>query len=1105
MRFAVLGPLEVSGDRGPLPLGGRKQRLLLAALLLADGAAVSRDRLIDVLWGEAVPPSAAESLDTYVYRLRKLLGHDRLLRDAGGYRLRVEPGELDAERFEQLVARAGDAADGGDQAAAAAELSEALELWRGPIAAELLDNGSGVPQAQRLEEMRLSALESRVEAQLALGAGKELVPQLEQFVAEHPLRERLIGGLMLALYRAGRQTEALEVFQRARARLTEELGLEPGPGLHELQRRILQHDPTLGSPTFATRGGSRHRSSRLVAVGLVTAAVLAGVLALGSATDGRRPALPRGANGVVAISLSGDSLASATELTGTPVAISGGYGSVWAAEPGAGEVSRLDPVSGVVVDQVPVGGDPGSIVSGGGAIWVASSVAATVTRIDPTTETVTQTIQLPGANPGAIAYGAGRVWVADATARELFEIDPATDMLQRAVPLGLQPSALLVAGDAIWVAGYSNASVEKLDLASGRVLGRVHVGDGPAALAWQQGAVWVANRLDATVSRIDPRILAVSSTIPVESGPTALAADAGSVWVADEYSGTVERIDAMHDRVAAKYAVAASPVSLAVSAKLLSVGVAADGESHQGGTLVIVTPSVAGEGAGLTSSLIDPAIYSGADPPAFTGLSYDSLVTFQKSPGTDGLRLVPDLAVSIPTPTDAGETYTFRIRPGIRYSDGQPLRAEDFRRGIERLFRVRSIYSALFAGIDGAGACAQRPGSCDLSRGIETKNAAGTVAFHLVAPDPEFLFKLTEEAYAAPIPPGTPDREPASRTVAGTGPYQIAAVSNTHVRFARNPYFREWSHAAQPAGNPDRIVWRSVASVQAGVSDTERGHADWFWGQVPAAQYQQLELQDPAQVHSNPQFAVEFIPFNTHRPPFNDVRVRRALNYAIDRNAIARLYGGPSFAAPTCQTIAPGLPGYARYCPYTLDPRGTGTYTGPNLTAALRLVRESGTRGERVDIWGSPDYGFIPPATTGYVAGVLRSLGYNVHVHLVPITSVNPQLNRRIQISVIGDWLASWPDPSAYLPAFFGCRGSNGNGYYCNPGLDRQMQRAERLELTDPGQAQAIWQSVDRRLTDAAVWVPTVTVRDVELTSSRLHNYQYSPVWGFLADQSWLK
>jgi peptide/nickel transport system substrate-binding protein len=184
---------------------------------------------------------------------------------------------------------------------------------------------------------------------------------------------------------------------------------------------------------------------------------------------------------------------------------------------------------------------------------------------------------------------------------------------------------------------------------------------------------------------------------------------------------------------------------------------------------VIVTPAVAGEGAGLTSSSVDPAVYSSANPPAFTGLTYDSLVTFQHSPGTDGLLLVPDLALVIPTATatDDCETYAFRIRPGIRYSDAQKLRAEDFRRGIERLFMVRSIYSALFAGIDGAAACAQRPARCDLSRGIETNDAAGTVVFHLVAPDPEFLFKLTEQAYAAPKPPGTPDREPASRAVPG--------------------------------------------------------------------------------------------------------------------------------------------------------------------------------------------------------------------------------------------------------------------------------------------------------------------------------------------------
>ncbi len=537
----------------------------------------------------------------------------------------------------------------------------------------------------------------------------------------------------------------------------------------------------------------------------------------------------------------------------------------------------------------------------------------------------------------------------------------------------------------------------------------------------------------------------------------------------------------------------------------LWVGVSAGEASHRGGTLTIATqmdPVSAGAGPSRTP---DPASYNEAFAPQYMGLAYDGLVTFDHSDGTAGTQLVPDLAVSLPRPTGGGVTYTFNIRPGLRYSDGRPVVAGDFRRAIERLFAVHSPGAPFFVELRGGPACARAPETCDLSGGISTDDARGTVRFHLLRPDPDFLFKLTVQEFAAPIPAGTPDHEPPGIAVPGTGPYRISDAGPRQVRFTRNRYFREWSHAAQPAGNPAQVVWRRMSSADAAVSSVQRGDADWFFGLIPPDRYRNLALTVPSQLHASPTYGVEFIPLNTHLAPFNDVRVRRAVNFAIDRGHIAKLYGGRAFARPLCQPLAPGLPGYRRYCPYTREPAASGTWSGPNLSRARALVAASGTRGETIDVWGSPDEGYVPPSVPRYVAALLRSLGYRVRLHMVPFASISPAMRRHFQLSVDGDWLAEYPAASAYLPQFFGCGGGTSNGYVCEPPVDRAMSDASRLELDAPRAADTAWAQIDRRLTDDALWVPTVSEHQIEVTSARLRNYEYNPVWGFLADQVWLR
>jgi DNA-binding SARP family transcriptional activator len=242
--FRILGPLEVEGDDGPLALGGQKQRAVLALLLLDAGCVVSTDRLIDALWGESPPRTAVTSLQNFVVQLRKTLGAETLLTRPPGYALRVESDRIDLERFRQLC----EEARGRPAAERAKALRAALGLWRGQPLAEFRFESWAETEIARLEELRLATIEDQLEAQLQAGRDAELVGELHALVAEHPLRERLRGHLMLALYRSGRQAEALEVYQDARRRVVDELGIEPGPALQQLNGAILRQEASLERP-----------------------------------------------------------------------------------------------------------------------------------------------------------------------------------------------------------------------------------------------------------------------------------------------------------------------------------------------------------------------------------------------------------------------------------------------------------------------------------------------------------------------------------------------------------------------------------------------------------------------------------------------------------------------------------------------------------------------------------------------------------------------------------------------------------------------------------------------------------------------------------------
>jgi DNA-binding SARP family transcriptional activator len=249
MEFRILGPLEVVEQGRTLALGGPRQRALLALMLTHANEVVSTDRLIDELWGAQAPSTAANTLQYHISRLRKTLAPSKaIVTREPGYLIRIGPDELDLLRFERLVEESRQA----PAEVAARLLREALALWRGPALADVALESFAQPEILRLEELRVGALERRVEADLALGRHGELVAELERLVREHPLRERLRGQLMLALYGSGRQADALDVYQQTRRMLVNELGVEPSPSLQELERSILQHDPALTPQRMAS-------------------------------------------------------------------------------------------------------------------------------------------------------------------------------------------------------------------------------------------------------------------------------------------------------------------------------------------------------------------------------------------------------------------------------------------------------------------------------------------------------------------------------------------------------------------------------------------------------------------------------------------------------------------------------------------------------------------------------------------------------------------------------------------------------------------------------------------------------------------------------------
>jgi ABC-type transport system substrate-binding protein/DNA-binding SARP family transcriptional activator/DNA-binding beta-propeller fold protein YncE len=1141
--FRVLGPLEVWFDGAPVKIGGARQRALLAMLLLHANRVVSREQLIDELLSDARPETADHTLRVQVSRLRSVVdrpgaSEPRLVRQVPGYRLRVNSGELDLDVFEELVAQAHEASGNGDHELASRTLREAEALWRGRPLADLDSKRFAQLEIERLAEMRLVATEDRIDAELALGRHRRLVPELERMVAEHPLRERVRGQAMMALYRSGRQADALAAYRTGRACLVDQLGVEPGPALRDLERAILRQDVALEQPQSASprpsgeptadvavivdepvvvapsarapassRGGHRRvRREAIVAVAVAAIALVAFLAAAGMAPVREprlRPERALTGDGLALVSPADGALKATVPLRAAPSDMVAGFGSLWVTEGAAGDVVRIDPNAHRVLARIPLGASPSRIVAGGGAVWVLDPISHTASAIDPATDTVAQTIAVSG-GASDVTFDAGSLWILDGRSATVSRFDPDTGLRRSTIGVGGHPSKLTAIGDGLWVTDDKQGLVHRIDPHEATLTQTLRVGGAPAAIAATDAGIWVVDRLAATVSRLRSDGRTVGSPVELGGAPNTLTSAGGHLWVGDERHGTVLGLDPRTMSVRTRIQIGGGISSLATDHGLW-VAVLAPAV-RPGGRLTAV-----GSYAGLDT--VDPAASTSWNPPPpqSLGLTNDGLVTLDHIAGPDGSRLVPDLALALPTPEDGGRTYRFTLRPGIRYSSGAAVRPSDVPHSFERLFAIGSAGATLYTPILGAAACIRTPIRCDLSHGIVADDQTGIVSFHLTQPDPDFLYKLTV-SYAYILPATTPKQQ-ARAPLPATGPYLITRyLPGRELRLIRNPYFHEWSAAAQPAGFPDRITIPLGLSPAQAESAIAGGHVDFDpnLGQLPGRQARDLLVDRRVQVEIHPSLGTGFMFLNTKAPPFTQVGVRRALNLAYDRSAAVEGWGGTLAAKPTCQLLPPAIPGYRRYCPDTSHPGVDGGWRGTNLARAKRLVAASGTRGMRVVVWNSNP---SPPgsvAETRLAVTALRRLGYRASLRRLPGStyfSYTGDSRNRAQV-IDGGFGADFASASDFIGKFacgeFVARDgldTTDDSEFCSTQFDRQVEDAASLQTTQPAAADRLWNGLDRKLTDLAVLVPTVTPNEVDVVSHHIHDYQYNPVWGALLDQ----
>jgi DNA-binding SARP family transcriptional activator/streptogramin lyase len=561
LQFRILGPLEVVDGHRTIPIRAGNDRAVLALLLLHANEPLSTERMVDELWGEAPPPSASKILQSSVSRLRRELGSERIETRDHRYVIHVAPEELDALQFEELV-RAGRGREG-------------LALWRGQPLADLDGLPFAAGETRRLIELRLEALEQRIADDIAVGGHASLVGELESLTSEFPTRERLHAQLMRALYADGRQADALEVYRRVRRDLADELGLEPGPELRELEGAILRQDPTLPRPR-APEPLRLHRRRRALVVAVACVAAIAAITAYAFTRADAR-AVTTMPDSLAVIDPATNRLTASIPLGrgSTPGDVAVGSTGVWVTSPAEGTLIRVDPSTLTVARTFGVGGAAADVAVDGGVVWVVTGNDNTLVRVDPRSRAVRE-FPLPVTPTGAfaVARGAGAVWVAGDT---LVKVDRLTGaVVGTARGHCCRPLDIAYGGSGVWVA-QRDESIAKVGSTTLALISSQRLGDLELRVAVGYGSIWAVGRTtvphlqSALVWRLDP-----TTGLPTAAAPLgqvgrggayidtdAIAVGADGVWVALQEERAVYRLSPKTGLPVARIQLDREPIGIA--------------------------------------------------------------------------------------------------------------------------------------------------------------------------------------------------------------------------------------------------------------------------------------------------------------------------------------------------------------------------------------------------------------------------------------------------------------------------------------------------------------------------------------------------------------